>query len=31
MLDEYREIEETINPAALEKIGDWIVAHAGLR
>jgi pimeloyl-ACP methyl ester carboxylesterase len=27
MLNEYDEIEETINPAALQKIGDWVVAH----
>lgn len=25
---EYGEIEETINPAALELIGDWVVKHA---
>jgi uncharacterized protein len=27
MPDEYGEIEETINPAALTRIGDWIAAH----
>jgi pimeloyl-ACP methyl ester carboxylesterase len=28
---EYIEIEETINPAALELIGDWVAQHAGAR
>jgi uncharacterized protein len=30
-LSEYDEIEETIAPAVLVLIGDWIVAHAGSR
>ncbi len=27
--DEYAKIEETISPAALKVMGDWITAHAG--
>jgi len=28
---EYAEIEETFAPAALQRIGDWIGQHVGLR
>jgi hypothetical protein len=30
-LDEYAEIEETMNPDALKAIGDWITQRVGLR
>ena len=29
-VSEYGEIEETMSPLALETVGDWLVAHAGV-
>ena len=30
-IGEYQQIEETINPAALEVVGQWLAKHTGLR